>query len=105
MTAKEKLLDAAHLALRELRQFYDDHESEAIRILNDAIAAQNKEDYESAVKYLKDVYGLEPNDVELSESDTIKDVERIAEKYGLTKLEDMTLEKAVRILKPFRRGA
>lgn len=55
----------------------------------------------AAEKYLKEVYGLEPEDVDLEKTDTIEDVEWIAEKYGLTKKEDMTLKKATQVLKRF----
>ena len=53
----------------------------------------------NATAYLKEVYGLEPGDVDLQESDTIEDVERIAKKYGLTKRENMTPKMATLILK------
>ena len=55
----------------------------------------------AAAKYLKEVYGLEPEDVNLEVTDTIEDVEWIAQKYDLTKKEDMTIKKATRVLRRF----
>jgi hypothetical protein len=50
---------------------------------------------QDAVTYLKLVYGLEPGDLDLTEGEfDIAEVDRLAEKHGLTKREDMTLDKA-----------
>lgn len=54
-----------------------------------------------AAKYLKEVYGLEPGDVDLQPSDTVEDVDRIAKKYGLTKKAEMSVEKAAQVMKRF----
>lgn len=53
-------------------------------------------------QYLKDVYGLELNDLDLVKGQfDIPEVERLAKKYGLTKREKMTVAMAKAVLKPF----
>lgn len=54
-----------------------------------------------AAKYLKEVYGLEPGDMDLKPSDTIEDVERWAKKCGLTPIGQMTVQKAAQFMKRF----
>jgi hypothetical protein len=49
----------------------------------------------TSTQYLFEVYGLEPSDLDLQDGTfDIAEVERLAEKYNLTKRENMTLEKA-----------
>lgn len=67
--------------------------------LIDLDKAQNSP--ETATQYAKRVYGLDANDLDLVDSSTIEDVERYAQKYDLTKAEDMTEERAQAILKQF----
>ena len=47
------------------------------------------------IKYIKEAYGLTPADLDLSGDDIndIDEIERIAEKYDLTKREDFSLSK------------
>jgi len=59
-------------------------------------------EYRDAVEYCNLVYGLEPSDLDLQEDATVEEVERLAVKYGLTRHEDMTLDKARQVLKTLR---
>jgi hypothetical protein len=52
-------------------------------------------------QYLEEVYGLQPSDLDLTGNFTKAEVDRLATKYGLTRIEDMNLERAKSILKNF----
>lgn len=61
--------------------------------------AQNKQTPE---QYLKAVYGLEPSDLDLDLGEgsfDIEEVERLAEKYNLTRKENISLQQAKAIMK------
>jgi hypothetical protein len=49
--------------------------------------------------YLKEVYGLQPHELNLQSGFTISDVEYVAKKLNLTKRQNLNVSKAVQILK------
>lgn len=55
------------------------------------------------VDYLKEVYGLEPNDLSLPFGFTVDQVEHFASKYNLTRKENMSLQKAITVLKTIKK--
>ena len=55
--------------------------------------------YEMAVKYLREVYCIEPGDIDLNLDANIEEVERLAKKFNLTKINDFSFEMACRTLK------
>src|SRR6185503_16107402 len=48
----------------------------------------------SAVSYLKEVYGLDPNDINMQSNDMRADIDIYAEHLGLTKIQDWDFGKA-----------
>ena len=59
----------------------------------------------TSTQYLKEVYGLDPSDLDLQDGTfDIAEVERLAIKFGLTRKENMSLERARQILAPFTKA-